>query len=72
MAEIVEVDSLEVLVLVDNSTDSLSSNPRDVLPEWSGLVYRGKTAHLVGTEHLLRASRPLATDRLEFRSQDAS
>jgi 7,8-dihydropterin-6-yl-methyl-4-(beta-D-ribofuranosyl)aminobenzene 5'-phosphate synthase len=48
MAEIVEVDSLEVLVLVDNTTDSLSSNPRDVLPEWSVLLTGGKLRILSG------------------------
>lgn len=48
MAEIVEVDSLEVLVLVDNTTDSLSSNPRDVLPEWSVLFTGGKLRILSG------------------------
>jgi 7,8-dihydropterin-6-yl-methyl-4-(beta-D-ribofuranosyl)aminobenzene 5'-phosphate synthase len=48
MAEIVEVDSLEVLVLVDNTTDSLSSNPRDVLPEWSVLLTGGKLRVLSG------------------------
>jgi 7,8-dihydropterin-6-yl-methyl-4-(beta-D-ribofuranosyl)aminobenzene 5'-phosphate synthase len=48
MVEMVEVDSLEVLVLVDNSTDSLSSNPRDVLPEWSVLFTGGKLRILSG------------------------
>ena len=48
MAEIVAVDSLEVLVLVDNTTDSLSSNPRDVLPEWSVLFTGGKLRVLSG------------------------
>jgi 7,8-dihydropterin-6-yl-methyl-4-(beta-D-ribofuranosyl)aminobenzene 5'-phosphate synthase len=46
--ETVEVDSLEVLVLVDNTTDSLSSNPRDVLPEWSVLLTGGKLRVLSG------------------------
>lgn len=48
MPAIVEVDSLEVLVLVDNTTDSLSSNPRDVLPEWSVLLTGGKLRVLSG------------------------
>ena len=48
MSEMVEVDSLEVLVLVDNTTDSLSSNPRDVLPEWSVLFTGGKLHILSG------------------------
>jgi 7,8-dihydropterin-6-yl-methyl-4-(beta-D-ribofuranosyl)aminobenzene 5'-phosphate synthase len=46
--KIVEVDRLEVLVLVDNTTDSLSSNPRDVLPEWSVLLTGGKLRVLSG------------------------
>jgi hypothetical protein len=41
MSEMVAVDALEVLVLVDNTTDSLSTNPRDVLPEWSVLLTGG-------------------------------
>jgi 7,8-dihydropterin-6-yl-methyl-4-(beta-D-ribofuranosyl)aminobenzene 5'-phosphate synthase len=48
MAKIVGVDTLEVLVLVDNTTDSLSSNPRDVLPEWSVLLTGGKLRVLSG------------------------
>lgn len=47
-AGIVAVDSLEVLVLVDNTTDSLSSNPRDVQPEWSVLLTGGKLRVLSG------------------------
>jgi len=46
---IAEVDALEVLVLVDNVTDSLSSNPRDVLPEWSVLLTGGKLRVLAGS-----------------------
>src|SRR6266404_6744847 len=49
MAKIAEVDSLEVLVLVDNVTDSLSSNPKDVLPEWSVLLTGGKLRVLAGS-----------------------
>lgn len=48
MLNIVQVDTLEVLVLVDNSTDSLSSNPREVLPEWSVLFTGGKLRVLSG------------------------
>jgi len=48
MTEIVAVDGLEVLVFVDNTTDSLSSNPRDVLPEWSVLLTGGKLRILSG------------------------
>lgn len=49
MLHFAEVDSLEVLVLVDNVTDSLSSNPRDVLPEWSVLLTGGKLRVLAGS-----------------------
>jgi len=48
MLDIAQVDGLEVLVLVDNTTDSLSSNPRDVLPEWSVLFTGGKLRLLSG------------------------
>ena len=44
-----EVDALEVLVLVDNVTDSLSSNPPEVLPEWSVLLTGGKLRVLAGS-----------------------
>ena len=44
-----EVDALEVLVLVDNVTDSLSSNPPNVLPEWSVLLTGGKLRVLAGS-----------------------
>jgi len=49
MLKIDEVDALEVLVLVDNVTDSLSSNPPDVLPEWSVLLTGGKLRVLAGS-----------------------
>jgi 7,8-dihydropterin-6-yl-methyl-4-(beta-D-ribofuranosyl)aminobenzene 5'-phosphate synthase len=49
MRNIAEVDALEVLVLVDNVTDSLSSNPADVLPEWSVLLTEGKLRVLAGS-----------------------
>lgn len=49
MLNVVEVDTLEVLVLVDNVTDSLSSNPKDVLPEWSVLLTGGKLRVLAGS-----------------------
>ena len=48
MLDIAQVDGLKVLVLVDNTTDSLSSNPRDVLPEWSVLFTGGKLRLLSG------------------------
>ena len=44
-----EVEALEVLVLVDNLTDSLSSSPANVLPEWSVLLTGGKLRVLAGS-----------------------
>ncbi|MFL6572361.1 MAG: MBL fold metallo-hydrolase [Burkholderiales bacterium] len=44
-----EVDALEILVLVDNLTDSLSSNPANVQPEWSVLLTGGKLRVLAGS-----------------------
>ena len=43
------VDRLDVLVLVDNATDSLSTTPRHVVPEWPGLVAAGRLPVLSGT-----------------------
>jgi 7,8-dihydropterin-6-yl-methyl-4-(beta-D-ribofuranosyl)aminobenzene 5'-phosphate synthase len=43
-----ELDRLEVLVLVDNATDSLSTNPSSAVPEWIGLVQRGLLSKLSG------------------------
>lgn len=42
------VDRLEILVLVDNATDSLSSNPPHVTPEWSGLLTGGRMRMVAG------------------------
>lgn len=48
MADILTVDQLEVLVVVDNVTDSLSTNPKNVLPEWTGLLTGGRLRLLSG------------------------
>lgn len=48
MLDVVTVDRLEVLVLVDNATDSLSTNPANVTPEWSGLLTGGRLRTLGG------------------------
>jgi len=32
-----EVDRLDVLVLVDNATDNLSTTPKSVVTAWTGL-----------------------------------
>src|SRR5436190_5149650 len=48
MTTIQTVDRLEVLVVVDNVTDSLSSNPNNVQTEWAGLLQSGRMAALSG------------------------
>jgi len=48
MESAVALDGLEVLVLVDNATDSLSTNPGSAVPEWSGLLQRGRLPRLSG------------------------
>lgn len=48
MPDVVSVDRLEVLVVVDNLTDSLSTNPGNVVPEWSGLFTGGRIRMLSG------------------------
>lgn len=48
MADVSAVDSLEVLVIVDNATDSLSTNPKNVIPEWSGLLTGGRLRMISG------------------------
>jgi len=49
MPEARAVDRLEVLVLIDNVTDSLSTNPKNVIPEWSGLITGGRMRMMAGT-----------------------
>lgn len=48
MTNITTVDRLEVLVVVDNVTDSLSTNPNNVQTEWVGLLQRGLVQLLSG------------------------
>lgn len=48
MPELLTVDRLEVLVLVDNVTDSLSSNPNTAVSEWTGLLTGGRLRSLSG------------------------
>lgn len=48
MTDIVSIDRLEVLVLVDNVTDSLSTNSTAAVPEWTGLLTRGRLRLLSG------------------------
>lgn len=48
MKNVSAVDSLDVLVIVDNVTDSLSSNPAGVESEWRGLLARGRIRMLSG------------------------
>lgn len=48
MQGVLTVDRLEVLVVVDNATDSLSSNPKSVIPEWTGLLTGGRMRMVSG------------------------
>jgi 7,8-dihydropterin-6-yl-methyl-4-(beta-D-ribofuranosyl)aminobenzene 5'-phosphate synthase len=48
MTNITTVDRLEVLVVVDNVTDSLSTNPNNVQTEWAGLLQSGRMQVLSG------------------------
>jgi 7,8-dihydropterin-6-yl-methyl-4-(beta-D-ribofuranosyl)aminobenzene 5'-phosphate synthase len=48
MLDVLTVDRLEVLVLVDNATDSLSTNPKNVVAEWSGLLTGGRLRMISG------------------------
>ena len=48
MPDLLTVDGLEVLVLVDNITDSLSTNPNTAVSEWKGLFTAGRLPVLSG------------------------
>jgi 7,8-dihydropterin-6-yl-methyl-4-(beta-D-ribofuranosyl)aminobenzene 5'-phosphate synthase len=48
MPDLLTVDHLEVLVLVDNVTDSLSTNPSTAVSEWTGLLTGGRLRLLSG------------------------
>src|SRR5262249_49577027 len=48
MTELQSVDHLDVLVIVDNVTDNLSSTPANVISEWSGLLSAGRLPTLAG------------------------
>lgn len=48
MSNVQPVDRLEALVVVDNTTDSLSSNPPNVTSEWPGLLTGGRMRVLGG------------------------
>jgi 7,8-dihydropterin-6-yl-methyl-4-(beta-D-ribofuranosyl)aminobenzene 5'-phosphate synthase len=48
MVDVMAVDRLEVLVVVDNATDSLSSGPKNTVSEWTGLLTGGRMRLLSG------------------------
>jgi len=48
MTNITNIDRLEVLVVVDNVTDSLSTNPNNIQTEWAGLLQSGRMQVLSG------------------------
>lgn len=49
MRDILTVDRIEIVVLVDNVTDSLSTNPPGVVSEWAGLAAAGRIRTLSGS-----------------------
>ena len=59
MRGLLPVDRLEVLVIVDNTTDSLSTNPENVIPERSGLLTGGRLRMIRG-QNLCCASHGLS------------
>lgn len=48
VADLRALDRLDVLVLVDNVTDSLSTTPKNVIPEWAGLFAAGRLPTVSG------------------------
>ena len=48
MPDILTVDALEVLVVIDNATDNLSTAPNNVIPEWTGLLTGGRMKFVSG------------------------
>ncbi|AMO22337.1 MBL fold metallo-hydrolase [Ramlibacter solisilvae] len=48
-SDVAVADGLEVLVIVDNATDGLSTNPAGVVSEWQGLRERNRLQLLGGT-----------------------
>jgi len=58
-AELRAADRVDVLVIVDNSTDSLSTTPKHVVPEWAGLHAAGRLPAISG-EAICRAHHGLS------------
>jgi 7,8-dihydropterin-6-yl-methyl-4-(beta-D-ribofuranosyl)aminobenzene 5'-phosphate synthase len=48
LTQVIAVDRLEVLVVVDNATDSLSTTPKNVVAEWTGLLTGGRLRMISG------------------------
>jgi 7,8-dihydropterin-6-yl-methyl-4-(beta-D-ribofuranosyl)aminobenzene 5'-phosphate synthase len=48
VADLRAVDRLDVLVLIDNATDNLSTTPKHVVPEWAGLHAAGRLREISG------------------------
>jgi 7,8-dihydropterin-6-yl-methyl-4-(beta-D-ribofuranosyl)aminobenzene 5'-phosphate synthase len=48
LPEPLAVDRLEVLVLIDNLTDGLSTNPKNVIAEWAALLAAGRLPVISG------------------------
>jgi 7,8-dihydropterin-6-yl-methyl-4-(beta-D-ribofuranosyl)aminobenzene 5'-phosphate synthase len=62
MPDILAVDQLEVLVLVDNVTDSLSTNSGVAISEWTGLLTAGHLQLLSGRCTCCAHHGPVAAD----------
>lgn len=63
------VDRLDVLVVVDNSTDGLSTTPRHVTPEWAGLHAAGRLP-VVSGEAICHAHHGLSLLISAYRGED--
>ena len=63
-SQLVQVDSLEVSVLVDNVTDSLSTVPKDVANEVSVLMKNGTLKQSAGDTAAARTTACLSSSPL--------
>ena len=69
MSDVLTVDRLEVLVVVDNVTDSLSSSSNVAVLEWTGLLTAGRL-QVLSDRAPARALRSLATNHSICRKRE--
>lgn len=69
MNGVIAADRIEVLVLVDNVTDSLSSTPKNVIPEWTGLITAGRM-HIVSGAAICCAHHGLSVLITAYRGEE--